>query len=254
MALIELRGKTALLTGATGGLGRAIAESLAGRGATLVLSSRKEAELSELAASLPGEAHRHLVADLAQPGAAKRLAGEAGDVDVLVANAGIGGNGRLEDFSSERIELAVRVNVEAPIQLARALVESMRDRGSGHLAFISSLAGKATTPGSSLYSATKFGLRGFALGLRQDLAQSGVGVSAILPGYIRDAGMFAASGADPGAMGTSSPREVGEAVADAIERDRGEVEIAPFQQRLLVAFAHRRPHLAAALGRRAANR
>ena len=147
--------------------------------------------------------------------------------------------------------MALRVNLEAPIRMARALTEPMSERGAGHMVFISSLAGKATTPRSALYSATKFGLRGFALALRQDVSRRGVGVSVILPGYIREAGMFATSGADAGPMGTSSPQEVGEAVAKAIEGDRAEVEIAPLQQRLLVGFAHRRPHLAAKLSRRA---
>ena len=67
----------------------------------------------------------------------------------------------------------------------------MIDRGHGHLVFISSLSGKVASPASSIYSATKFGLRGFALGLREDLAPHGVGVSVVLPGFIRDAGMFA---------------------------------------------------------------
>lgn len=243
---MELRGKTALLTGATGGLGRAIAESLAGRGAALVLSSRKERELAELADTLPGEAHRSIVTDLAVGGAADRLAADAGDVDVLVANAGLPASGRLEGFSGEEIERAVRVNLEAPIRIARALLPALRERGSGHIVVISSLAGKAAPPRSALYSATKFGLRGFALSLRQDLSGTGVGVSVVMPGFVRDAGMFADSGSKPPpGFGTTSPREVGEAVAGAIERDRGEVEVAPLAQRLAVGFAHRRPHLAA---------
>ena len=91
---MELRGKTVLLTGATGGLGRAIATALAERGAGLVVSSRKAEELESLASELPGE-HRVAVADLAEPGAALRLCGEAGQIDVLVANAGLPGSGKL---------------------------------------------------------------------------------------------------------------------------------------------------------------
>ena len=85
----------------------------------------------------------------------------------------------------------LEVNLRAPIALARALAPAMIARGSGHIVFISSLAGKAAAPASSIYSATKFGLRGFALGLREDLRPHGVGVSVVLPGFIRDAGMFA---------------------------------------------------------------
>ncbi len=245
---MELAGKTVLLTGATGGLGRAIATVLARSGAAVLLSSRSASELELLAASLPGAGHRSLVADLAEPGAAPSLAGEAGEVDVLVANAGLPASGRLESFSAEQIERALRVNLEAPIQLTRALLEPMRERGSGHLVFVSSLSGKAATARQSLYSATKFGLRGFALGLRQDLWSSGVGVSLISPGFVREAGMFADSGASaPRGLGTTTPGRVGAAVVDAIARDRAEVDVAPLLQRRLAGFAHWRPHLAARL-------
>jgi len=243
---MDLAGERALLTGATGGLGLAIAAALARRGATLVLSSRKADELELLAASLPGSGHRSVVADLAEPGAAERLAGEAGEVDVLVANAGLPASGRLESFSALEIERAVRVNLEAPIQLARALVEPLCERGRGQLVFVSSLSGKATTARQSLYSATKFGLRGFALGLRQDLAGTGVGVSLVSPGFVREAGMFADSGARaPRGLGTTTPDRVAAAVVRAIEEDRAETDVAPLLQRRLAGLAHRRPHLAA---------
>jgi short-subunit dehydrogenase len=250
---VDLRGKKVLLTGATGGLGRAIAASLAGRGAELILSSRKEGKLAELAAELPGEGHRSVVSDLAVEGAADRLAAQAGDVNVLVANAGIPAGGRLERREPDEIERALRVNLTSPIRLVRAVLPAMRERRSGHLVFISSLQGKAALPRSSLYSASKFGLRGFALSLRQDLSGSGIGVSVVLPGFVRDAGMFADSGAKaPPGLGTVSPHRVGEAVAAAIERDRAEVQVAPLAVRIAAGFAHRRPHLASRVtGRRA---
>jgi short-subunit dehydrogenase len=142
------------------------------------------------------------------------------------------------------------VNLQVPIRMAHALVPGMVERGAGHLVLISSLAGKAARPRGSLYAASKFGLRGFGLCLRQDLWGTGVGVSVVLPGMIRDAGMFAATGASPpGGLGTSAPHEVGDAVAGAIERNRAEVEVAPLRQRLAAGFAHRRPGLAAALTR-----
>ncbi len=242
---MEVRGRTALLTGATGGLGRAIANALAERGAALVLSSRKAAELEAMAAALPGSGHRALVADLAEPGAAERLVGDAGPVDVLVANAGLPGTGRLEHFAPEEIERALRVNLEAPIRLARALLPAMRERGRGHMVFISSLAGKAPAPRSSVYNATKFGLRGFALGLREDLRGSGIGVSVVMPGFIRGAGMFHDSGAKPPpGLGTSTPQAVAAGVLRAIERDRAEVHVAPRRQVAAANFAARRPELA----------
>ena len=108
----------------------------------------------------------------------------------------------------------------------------MRERDSGHLVFVSSLSGKAATSRHSVYSATKFGLRGFALGLREDLWGTGVGVSVVSPGFIREAGMFADSGAERAARTRyDDPGQVGDAVVDAIERDRGEIDVAPLVQR-----------------------
>ena len=98
------------------------------------------------------------------------------------------------------------VNLRAPVVLARLLAGTMAARRSGHLVFVSSLSGKSAGPRSSLYSATKYGLRGFSLSLRQDLEPSGVGVSCVFPGFVRDAGMFAASGASlPPGVGTVTP-------------------------------------------------
>jgi short-subunit dehydrogenase len=242
---VELAGKTVLLSGATGGIGMAIAKDMAGRGARLILSARRQDALEELAPSLAGDGHRVIAADLADDGAAERLVREAGQFDVLVANAALPASGKLDDFSQEELGRALRVNLEAPVRMARELLPAWRERNSGHFVFISSLAGKAASPRSSLYSATKFGLRGFALGLRADLAASGLSSSVVMPGFIRDAGMFADSGAKPPmGVGTSSPEEVAEGVAKAVEQDRAEVEVAPLRLRMLANFAARRPALA----------
>ena len=241
---MEIGGKTVLLTGATGGLGRAIAEKLASRGSHVVLSSRKADELIALAESLPGDGHRVVVADLAIEGAAERLVADAGDVDILVANAGLPGSGRLENFTQEEIERAIRVNLESPVKMARELFPPMVDRGSGHLVFMSSISGKAATARASLYAATKFGLRGFAFCLRDDLRGTGVGVSVISPGAIREAGMFADSKAKPPpGLGTGKPEQVSNAVARAIEHDKGEITVAPLRQRALSRVAVNAPEL-----------
>jgi short-subunit dehydrogenase len=241
---VELRSKTALLTGATGGLGRAIASALAARGTTLVLSSRKPDELAGLAASLPGSGHRSLVADLAEEGAALRLLDEAGELDVLIANAGLPASGRLESLTQEQLGRALRVNLESPLRMARELIPSMLERGSGHLVFMSSISGQAATARASVYAATKFGLRGFAFCLRDDLRKTGVGVSVISPGLIRDAGMYAESGAKPPpGVGMGTPEQVGAAVVKAIERDRREITVAPLRQRALARIAINAPEL-----------
>ena len=242
---MDLSGRRALLTGATGGLGRAIAQALAARGTTLVLSGRSREALELLAADLPGGGHAAAPADLAEAGAADRLAEEVGAVDVLVANAGLPAAAWLSDFSSEQVVRALRVNLEAPMLLARALFPAMLEQGAGHLVFVSSLAGKAASPRSSVYNATKFGLRGFALGLRADLAPRGVGVSIVSPGFVREAGMFADAGAKPPpGLGTARPEQVGEAVARAIADNRVEIAVAPLRQRFAAHFALASPALA----------
>jgi short-subunit dehydrogenase len=242
---MELAGRTALLTGATGGLGRAIASALAAKGAKLILSGRKAEALEAMAAELPGDGHSTVPSDLAEPGAAEKLAAEVGAVDILIANAGLPGTGRLPDYSAEQLTGTLRVNLEAPILLARALEPAMLTQGSGHMVFISSLSGKSATPLSSIYNATKFGLRGFALGLRADLDPLGIGVSIVSPGTIREAGMYADSGAPPiPGLGTGSPQQVAAAVVKAIEKNKVEITVAPPQQRLLAHFALTSPGIA----------
>ena len=127
----------------------------------------------------------------------------------------------------------------------------MAARGRGHLVFIGSLSGKAATSGSSVYNATKFGLRGFAHGLRQDLHGTGVGVSIVLPGFVADAGMFAEAGA-PQQRGvrTVPPGAVARGVLQAITRDRAEISVAPPELRLGATIGSIAPALAAAVQRR----
>lgn len=241
---MEPAGKTLLLTGATGGLGRAIAQVLAARGASLVLSSRRAAELESLAAELPGE-HRVCVSDLAEPGAALAVLEAAGAVDGLIANAALPGSGRLDDLEPEHVVRALRVNLEAPMLLAQGMLPRLRERGAGHIVLVSSLNGRAAAPRTSVYSATKFGLRGFGLALREDLRDTGVGVSVVLPGFIREAGMFADSGARaPAVMGTSTPQEVADAVLRAIRKDRAEIDVAPVRAVAAARFAAGLPELA----------
>jgi len=241
---MNLSGRKTLLTGATGGLGRAIAQAMAERGARLTLSARNREALEAMAAGLPGSGHSVLPADLAEPGAAERLAAEAGGTEILVANAGLPAAGWLADFSAMEVERALRVNLEAPMLLARALYPAMAEAGCGHLVFVASLSGKAASPRSSIYNATKFGLRGFAFGLRADLAPKGVGASLVSPGFVREAGMFADAGSKPPpGMGTAKPEQVGAATVKAIEHNRAELTVAPIQQRVAAHFALASPSL-----------
>ncbi|QQQ75882.1 SDR family NAD(P)-dependent oxidoreductase [Saccharothrix sp. 6-C] len=248
---MRVSGSTVLVTGATGGIGQAIARALAGRGAEVVLTGRKVAELERLAAEVGGRA---VAADLAEPGAAGRLVAEAGAVDVLVANAALPASGALVDFTAEQVKRALAVNLEAPIALTHELVPSMLTARRGHVVLIGSLAGKVASAHASLYNATKFGLRGFALGLREDLRGSGVGVSIVQPGFVRDAGMFADTGAKPPAgMRTVSPEEVAAAVVKAIEEDRGELTVAPPELRVASVLGGAFPAFSSGLQRRLSN-
>jgi short-subunit dehydrogenase len=246
---VKISGSTALVTGASGGLGQAIARALAAAGARLVLSGRRADVLEALASELDATV---APADLSNPSSVRALAAAHDDVDILIANAGLPASGRLESFSEEQIDRALNVNLRAPMLLAHALAPAMVARGAGHIVFMSSLSGKAPAAGSSIYSATKFGVRGFAGALRAELHGSGVGVSAIFPGFIRDAGMFEDAGVKlPRGTGTRSPEQVARATLRAIERNRGEVDVAPVALKLGATISGIAPELAAAVTRKA---
>lgn len=247
---MELQGSRALLTGASGGIGRAIARALHARGAEVLITARREEVLNEVRDEL-GERVTPLPADLADRESAAELAERAGAVDVLVANAALPGSGPIDDFSPEEIDRALDVNLRAPMQLTRLLLPGMVERGRGHLVFISSLSGKATSPGSGIYSATKFGMRGFAGGVREDMHGTNVGVSVVFPGFIRDAGMFAESGTElPRVVGTSTADEVAAGVVRAIERNRAELDVAPLGMRLGIKLSELAPQVASRVQRR----
>lgn len=221
---MNLRGKLVLLTGASSGLGPFIARRLRRDGARFVLSARRQAELGRLAREL-GES-RVVTADLSKPGEAERLAAEAGPVDILVANAGLPGTGLLESFSVAQIDSVLNVNLRSAIVLARLLAPAMVERGGGHVVLMSSIAGVQALPSTSMYNATKFGLRGFGLALRQELGPRRVGVSVIMPTFVSEAGMWAETGlkAHPLA-GEVTPDQVAEAVRTGIVRNRGEIRV-----------------------------
>lgn len=227
---MDISGKRTLITGAAGGLGTAIANELAQRGAKVVLTGRNESAMSALAAELGGEV---VVADLAVHADVDRLGDLLADIDIFVNNAGIGTDGLLE-LDASAIDQVIDVNLRSPIHLTRRFAAAHIASGdAGHAVLIGSLSGLAATPNTSMYNATKFGLRGFALSFRQDLHDTCVGLSLVEPGFIRDAGMFADSPIDlPPGVRTKSPADVGMAVAEAIEKDRAELFVAPLELRL----------------------
>jgi short-subunit dehydrogenase len=247
MTIATLRGARILLTGATGGIGQVTARRLASEGARLVLTARRTDILAALATELDAQV---VTADLARREDVDRLLESAGEIDVLIANAATPATGRLQSLGQESIDSAIEVNLRAPAALARGLAVGMATRGSGHLVFIGSLSGKAANAGASVYNATKFGLRGFALALRDELAPDGIGVSLVAPGFVSKAGMFAETGvALPRGLSTRTPEQVADAIVRAILENRGEVEVAALTMRLGADIANLAPGLAARASR-----
>jgi uncharacterized protein len=224
MAGVAIAGARVLLTGASGGLGGALARRLHAGGAVLTLSGRRADVLEALATQLGARAIR---ADLAERDEVERLLAQAGEVDVLIANAALPGSGRLTSLDQVAIDRALEVNLRAPAALARALAPPMMAHRRGQLVFIGSLSGRAASAGASVYCATKFGLRGLALSLRAELAASGVGVTLVEPGFIGEAGMYGDTDIKlPRGVGTRRPDDVADVVVRAIERNRGVVTVA----------------------------
>src|SRR3954451_10634364 len=247
---VNLNGARVLLTGATGGIGNAIARGLHERGAHVLATGRRQDALDELAQSL-GDRLEPVVADLVERSAVDSLVERAGRVDVLVANAALPGSGALDSYTPEEIDRALDVNLRAPLQLTRALVPPMIERGLGHVVLISSLSGKVPAAYSSIYSATKFGLRGFGLSLNDELHEAPVGVSIVAPGFIRDAGMFADSGVSlPKGTGTRTPQDVADGVIRAVETGRQEIDVAPLSFRRGARASSVAPSFMAGLQRR----
>ena len=189
--------------------------------------------------------------DLSKAAEVATLADRAAAADVFVSNAAVPGSGRLDEYEPEQIDRALDVNLRAPMQLTRALLPGMNDRGFGRFVFIASISGKVATAYSSIYSATKFGLRGFALALHDELRGSAVGVSAVFPGFIRDAGMFADSGTQlPSYVGTNTPEEVADAVLKGIDTGRAEIDVAPVGMKIGARIAALAPAPVAAMSQR----
>jgi short-subunit dehydrogenase len=247
---MDLSGARVLLTGASGGIGNAIARALHDRGASLAITGRRADALEKLREEL-GDRVDVLQADLAERSDVDALPARAGTVDVLVANAGLPAAGRLDSFTPEQLDRAIEVNLRAPVQLTRALLPGMLERGHGHVVFVSSMSGKVGAAGGSVYSATKFGVRGFGLSLHDELHGTGVGATTVFPGFISDAGMFADSGVKlPPGVGTKSPQQVAEAVIAGIEKNRAEIDVAPLAMRAGAKLAGAAPAAVAVLQRR----
>lgn len=232
----RIRGKTALVTGASRGIGRRIAVALAEQGMSLVLSARSDTALdgAVVACRAAGAHVIRIAADLGRRGEVESLAAraeaETDGISVLVNNAAIERAVSYEKVEPDAIEEMMRVNLVAPMLLTRLLLPHMIRRGEGHIVNMASVAGLVGTPYDDTYAATKHGLVGFSRSLRLTLRAEGrpVGVSVICPAFVEEDGMYqtaadATGGTAPMMMGTVPIRRVTKAVVRAIERDQAEV-------------------------------
>ncbi len=186
--MFNLSGKIALVTGATGGIGGAIARSLHAQGATVVLSGTREAVLADLAKEL-GERAFFAAANLSDAESVVGLVARAeeaagGPLDILVANAGITKDGLLMRMKDEDFQSVIQINLESYFRLTRAAVKGMMKRRSGRIIGVTSVVGVTGNPGQTNYSASKAGMIGFSKSLAQEVGSRGITVNCIAPGFI----------------------------------------------------------------------
>lgn len=213
-----LQGRTALVTGASGGLGTHLARRLAREGMNVAVSGRREDALEAVAGELSqlGVKTVAVPADLSNLNATdslvERVEAGLGPIDLLVNNAGVESIGAFTSYTREELTSSVDVNLTAPLLLTHRLTPGMLERGRGHVVFIASVAGKVGPAFSEPYAATKAGLVGLTQSLRAEYLDAPVGFSVICPGFIAGDGMYARMVQD----GHSSNRMLGETTTEKI--------------------------------------
>jgi short-subunit dehydrogenase len=240
----DLRGRVALLTGASGGLGHHIASEMVGQGARLVVSGRNEQALVRLRDELSarGGQVQMITGDLADADAVsdlvERTESEVGPVDILINNAGVEFAASFTGSKLEDLNAVVAINLLAPMWLIHRVLPGMLERNQGHVVNVASLAGKIGPPFAAPYAAAKAGLIALTQSLRQELAGSSVSCSVICPGFVARDGMFARFDIKaPAALGAARPESVAEAVVRAIHRDLPEVLVNPRPVKPVLALA-----------------
>lgn len=219
-------GRQVLVTGASSGIGAAIAVAFAQAGAQVTLAGRAADRLTAVAERLDGGPHRSVVADLSTPGGVHAVATVAADAEVVVHNAGLGWSGPLGRLSGDELAQLLAVNLHAPLELTRRLLPGLLERGRGHLVFVGSVAGLVGVTQEAAYGATKAGLLHFAEGLRYELAGTGVGVTTVSPGVV-DTAFFARRGTPPPPRSPRpvAPERVAAAVLRAVADGGGDVTV-----------------------------
>jgi short-subunit dehydrogenase len=249
----QLRGRTALVTGGSGGIGRQIARRLARDGMNVVVSGRREEVLAELVAELrelgvKAEAVPADLGDLSQVDPLiERSEAALGPIDLLVNNAGIEITAPFTGYSREELTSVVDINLTVPMLLTHRVVPGMLERGRGHVVFISSLAGKIGPAYNEPYGATKAGLIGFNQSLRAEYRHAPIGFSVVCPGFTAGDGMYqrmVEEGVSSNRMlGETTTAKVADCVAEAIRRDRPEVIESGSPVRPLLAIGQIAPRL-----------
>lgn len=216
----DLKGKVALVTGASSGIGRALARMLAAEGAKLALVGRSAERLEAVRAEFPDTEALVIAADLAEPAEVERSVAETlarfGQIDILLANAGLYLPGDLVETDPDDFDTVIRVNVNAVFRAVRAVLPGMIERGSGEIIVTSSIAGHQALHWEPVYSATKHAVQAFVHGVRRQAAPHGIRVGAIAPGVVLNE-LWGYS--DPAAIAAKAAAREGllsEDIADAV--------------------------------------
>ena len=228
---MQVKDKVVLITGASRGLGVEMARHFGRAGARLALAARSQTDLEQVRQSLQDEGVEAAVfpADVSDRAATQRLVadvtGRLGPIDILINNAGIEQVVEFERMDLDRLAQIIDVNVKGLITLTRLVVPQMIDRRSGQIVNIASMAGLVPVPHNTVYATSKHAVVGFSRSLRLELAEHGVGVSVVCPGFV-DGGMFERWGRPaPSAAGAVSVVDVAKATLKAAQTNRGELKV-----------------------------
>jgi short-subunit dehydrogenase len=250
----DLTGRNALLTGASGGIGRCIAQALARAGLNVVVSGRREDALAAAVAELRrlGVRSEAVPADLSDPAQSEPLIDRAqdalGPLDVLVNNAGVEVTAAFTQYRRDELTSTIDINLTVPLLMTRRVVPGMLARGRGHVVFISSLAGKVGPAYEEPYAASKAGLIALTQSLRAEYRRAPVGFSVVCPGFTAGEGMYQRMvevGVESNrVIGTTTTEKVADRVLEAIRKDLPEVIESGAPIRPMLALAQLSPRLA----------